>query len=74
MTLVFFTAYIVFQPTSPIIVRKIGPRLHLSVITTAWGILMLGMGFVNTYGEIAALRVVIGLLEAGFFPSAVYLL
>jgi MFS family permease len=71
---VFFTAYIVFQPTSTIIVRKVGPRIHLATITTAWGALMLGMGFVKTYGQITALRVIIGLFEAGFFPSAVYLL
>ncbi|KAI3337215.1 MFS general substrate transporter [Xylariaceae sp. AK1471] len=74
VTLVFFTAYIVFQPTSTVIVRKIGPRIHLATITTAWGALMLGMGFVKTYGQITALRVIIGLFEAGFFPSAVYLL
>jgi len=55
-------------------VRKVGPRIHLSAITIGWGALMLGMGFVNTYGQITALRVIIGLFEAGFFPSAVYLL
>ncbi len=35
---------------------------------------MLGMGFVKTYGAIVALRVILGVLEAGFFPSCVYLL
>ncbi len=35
---------------------------------------MLGMGFVKTYGGMAALRVILGVLEAGFFPSCVYLL
>ncbi|KAI8628740.1 major facilitator superfamily domain-containing protein [Xylariaceae sp. FL1651] len=74
ITLVFFTTYIVFQPTSTVLVRKIGPRIHLSCITVAWGALMLGMGFVKNYGQITALRIIIGLFEAGFFPSAVYLL
>ncbi|TGJ83950.1 hypothetical protein E0Z10_g4797 [Xylaria hypoxylon] len=74
VTLAFFPAYIVFQPTSTILVRKLGPRIHISVITAAWGVVMLGMGFVQTYGQITALRVLIGILEAGFFPSAVYLL
>ena len=35
---------------------------------------MLGMGFVKTFEQMAALRVILGILEAGFFPSCVYLL
>ncbi|KAI0200663.1 major facilitator superfamily domain-containing protein [Astrocystis sublimbata] len=74
VTLAFFPAYIVFQPTSTVLVRKIGPRIHIAVITVAWGAVMIGMGFTKTFGDFTALRVVIGVLEAGFFPSAVYLL
>lgn len=74
VTLVFFTTYIVFQPPSTIIVRKLGPRLHLSVIVALWGAVMVGMGFVDNWESLAALRIVLGILEAGFFPSCVYLL
>ncbi|KAI8952397.1 major facilitator superfamily domain-containing protein [Xylaria longipes] len=74
VTLAFFPTYIVFQPTATVLVRKLGPRIHISTITIAWGAIMLGMGFVKTFGEFTALRVLIGILEAGFFPSAVYLL
>ncbi|KAI0526416.1 major facilitator superfamily domain-containing protein [Xylaria bambusicola] len=73
-TLAFFPTYIVFQPTSTVLVRKLGPRIHIAFITAAWGAVMLGMGFVQTFGALTALRVLIGILEAGFFPSAVYLL
>jgi hypothetical protein len=37
VTLVFFTTYIVFQPPSTVIIRYLGPRVHLSVIVTLWG-------------------------------------
>ncbi|KAI2642725.1 major facilitator superfamily domain-containing protein [Xylaria nigripes] len=74
VTLAFFPTYIIFQPSSTVLLRKIGPRVHMSIITAAWGAVMLGMGFVTTFGQFTALRVVIGILEAGFFPSAVYLL
>jgi MFS family permease len=74
VTLVFFTTYVVFQPPSTVIVRKIGPRIHLSTITLLWGAVMIGMGFTRTWDQLAALRVLLGLLEAGFFPSCVYLL
>jgi MFS family permease len=74
ITLVFFTTYTAFQPPSTILVRKIGPRLHLSMITLLWGAVMIGFGFVKRWDQLAALRVILGLLEAGFFPSCVYLL
>jgi MFS family permease len=35
---------------------------------------MIGMGFVEDHGQLSACRVILGVLEAGFFPSAVYLL
>ncbi|KAI1367033.1 major facilitator superfamily domain-containing protein [Xylaria arbuscula] len=73
-TLAFFPSYIVFQPTSTVLVRKLGPRIHIAFITTIWGAVMLGMGFVKSFGSLTALRVIIGIFEAGFFPSAVYLL
>lgn len=72
--LVFFVTYIIFQPPSTILVRAIGPRIHLAAITLMWGAVMIGMGFVKNFSQLAALRAVLGLFEAGFFPSCVYLL
>ncbi|KAJ2906902.1 MFS general substrate transporter [Zalerion maritima] len=74
VTLVFFITYIICQPPSTIIIRKLGPRIHLSAITLLWGACMIGMGFVKKWEELVALRLVLGILEAGFFPSCVYLL
>ncbi|KZW01247.1 MFS general substrate transporter [Exidia glandulosa HHB12029] len=72
--LVFFITYVVFQPPSTVLIRKIGPRIHLSLITLLWGGVMIGMGFVKNHQSLAGLRAVLGFLEAGFFPSCVYLL
>ncbi|KAK9796903.1 putative Major facilitator superfamily domain-containing protein [Seiridium cardinale] len=74
ITLVFFVTYIVFQPPSTVVVRKIGPRIHLSIITLLWGAVMIAFGFVKNYQTLTALRCILGILEAGFFPSCVYLL
>ena len=70
----FFITYVVFQPPSTIIVRKLGPRLHMSIIVILWGACMIGMGFSPDWQSLAGLRLVLGVLEAGFFPSMVYLL
>jgi len=74
ITIVFFATYTVFQPPATVIVRYLGPRSFLSAIVVAWGAVMIGMGFAPGYGTMVALRVVLGILEAGFFPSCVYLL
>ncbi|KAI1075448.1 major facilitator superfamily MFS-1 [Whalleya microplaca] len=74
VTLVFFITYIVFQPPSTVIVRKIGPRIHLSFITFGWGAVMIGFGFAPSFEVLTALRVILGIFEAGFFPSCIYLL
>jgi MFS family permease len=74
MTLVFFPTYIIFQIPSTVIVRKLGPRLHLSTITCMWGTVMIVMAFISDWKAMAGLRVILGVLEAGFFPSCVYLL
>ncbi|EUC31339.1 hypothetical protein COCVIDRAFT_94759 [Bipolaris victoriae FI3] len=74
VTIVFFASYIVFQPPATVICRYLGPRNFLSFIVIAWGGVMIGMGFANNYGTMAGLRVLLGVLEAGFFPSCVYLL
>jgi MFS family permease len=74
ITLVFFITYVLFQPPATVIVRKVGPRIFLAAITVLWGSNMIGMGFVKSWDQLAGLRVLLGVLEAGFFPSCVYLL
>lgn len=63
MTLVFFITYVVFQPLSTGLVRKIGPRLHLAAITVFWGATMIGMGFAPTWNALAGLRALLGIFE-----------
>ncbi|KAL2838668.1 major facilitator superfamily domain-containing protein [Aspergillus pseudodeflectus] len=74
IVLVFFITYVVFQPPSTVLVRWLGPRIHLAGITFLWGVVMIGMGVTKKWDQLAALRVLLGLFEAGFFPSCVYLL
>jgi hypothetical protein len=42
ITLVFFATYVVFQFPSTLVIKQIGPRIHLSLITLAWGAVMIG--------------------------------
>lgn len=72
--LVFFIPYFLFELPSNIILRKVGAAIWLGGITLAWGLVMMGMGFVKNWGALTALRATLGLFEAGFFPGCVYLI
>ena len=74
VALVFFVTYTLCQPPSTVLVRKLGPRAFLSVITLLWGSVMIAFGFAPDWTTLTGLRVLLGVLEAGFFPGCVYLL
>lgn len=74
MTLAFFPTYIVFELPSTVLIRWIGPRIHLSAITLTWGIILIGFGYCNDWTTLTGLRVILGVLEAGFFPGCMYFL
>jgi ACS family tartrate transporter-like MFS transporter len=48
---------------------KFGPRKWLTAIMVAWGLVVLGEGFVTNGTELAALRFLLGIFEAGFLPG-----
>ncbi|ELR03827.1 hypothetical protein VC83_04718 [Pseudogymnoascus destructans] len=74
ITLIFFIPYVICQPPATVIMRKIGPRIFLAAITIIWGGIMIAFGFVKNWTEMVGLRVILGVLEAGFFPGCVYLM
>ena len=74
VVLIFFITYVLFQPPATVLTRKIGPRIFLSTITLLWGSVMIAFGFVKHWSALAGLRVLLGVLEAGFFPGCVYLM
>ncbi|KAJ5691943.1 hypothetical protein N7462_001366 [Penicillium macrosclerotiorum] len=74
VVLMFFVPYIIFQPPMTILIRKIGPTIFLGTIVMTWAVIMIGTGFVKDWGQLVVLRVLLGILEAGYFPGCVYLL
>lgn len=74
VVLTFFIPYVIFQPPMTVITRKLGPTLFLGSIVIAWGAILVGMGFTKNWKQMTACRILLGLLEAGYFPGCVYLL
>ncbi|RLL96448.1 hypothetical protein CFD26_103730 [Aspergillus turcosus] len=74
IVLIFFIPYIIFQPAMTIITRKLGPTFFLGTIIISWGVILVGMGFTKDWKQMVVCRMLLGLLEAGYFPGCVYLL
>ncbi|KAF8590053.1 MFS general substrate transporter [Ramaria rubella] len=75
-TLVFFIPYIILEIPSNMVFRRVGASPYLATIGFLWGVVILSMGFVKTWNQMAALRGILGILEAGagFFPACVWLI
>ncbi|PGH07061.1 hypothetical protein AJ80_08074 [Polytolypa hystricis UAMH7299] len=74
ITLCFFITYIICQAPMTVVCRKIGPRIFLPGICLLWGAVIIGFGFAKDWPTLVGLRLVLGILEAGYFPGCVYLL
>lgn len=73
ITWVFFVPYILFELPSNLVLKRLGARNWLSFIVIAWGAVMTGMAFVTDWRQLVACRVLLGVLESGFFPGCVSL-
>lgn len=74
VNLCFFITYVLCQPFMIIMCRKVGPRYFLPGICIAWGAVIIGFGFTDNWPSLIPLRLVLGLLESGYFPGCLYLL
>lgn len=74
VTMMFFIPYVIFQFPANIVIRKLGAALWLSSLVVAWGGVTIGMGFTTDWTQLLGCRVLLGVLEAGYFPGCVFLL
>ncbi|KJZ68143.1 hypothetical protein HIM_12463 [Hirsutella minnesotensis 3608] len=70
---VYFIPYILLEVPSNMLIKKTRPSLYLSSLMFLWGIINMCMGFVRSYHGLVALRILLGVTEAGFVPGAIYL-
>lgn len=72
--LVFFVPYFIFELPSNVLLREVGAARWLSGIVFGWGVVMMGMGFINDWRALVACRFLLGVLEAGKFEAPLFLL
>ncbi|HTR09713.1 MAG TPA: MFS transporter [Paraburkholderia sp.] len=71
---IFFIAYFMFEVPSSLLMNRIGVRRTLARITIGWGIVSAATMIVDSVPAFYALRFLLGMFEAGFFPGVVYYL
>ena len=71
---VFFLSYCLFEVPSNLVLYRTGARIWIARIMVSWGLVASAMMFVHTPGSFYALRFLLGVAEAGFFPGIIYYL
>lgn len=66
---VFFIGYIAFQVPSNLMILRVGARRWIARVVVAWGIVSMASAFVVGPWSFYAMRLLLGVAEAGFFPG-----
>lgn len=67
----FFISYSLCGFPSNLILHKIGARIWLAFLMLSWGLASMATMFVRGSTSFYLLRLVLGVMEAGFFPGAI---
>jgi MFS transporter, ACS family, tartrate transporter len=68
---IFFLGYFLFEVPSNLALEKFGARRWIARIMISWGLVASAMALVRGPASFLALRFLLGLAEAGFFPGIV---
>jgi len=68
---IFFLGYFLFEIPSNLILHRVGARLWVARIMVSWGVISALTMFVTTPAMFYAMRFLLGLAEAGFFPGII---
>jgi sugar phosphate permease len=71
---IFTIASIAFQLPSTVAVRTFGPRIWFAFITFCFGIITMCTAFVQTWRQIIAMRILLGIAMSGIYPGLTVLI
>ena len=67
----FFISYSLCGFPSNLILHRVGAKVWMSFLMVGWGLASMGTMFVTGSTSFYLLRLLLGVLEAGFFPGAI---
>src|SRR4051812_34061952 len=68
---IFFIGYFIFEIPSNLILERVGARFWIARIMVTWGLVATAMALVRDERTFYALRFLLGIAEAGFFPGII---
>src|ERR1700761_9340183 len=68
---IFFVGYFIFEVPSNVMMVRVGARRWIARILLTWGVLACAMALASGPTSFIALRFLLGLAEAGFFPGVI---
>lgn len=68
---IFFIGYFIFEIPSNMMLHRVGARLWIARIMITWGLISGAMIFVDSPTSFYAMRFLLGVAEAGFFPGVI---
>lgn len=63
--MVFLVAYAVFEVPSNYFLKKFSPSKWIAFLMFSWGAITMGLGGTKSFAEVAAVRFILGMFEAG---------
>jgi sugar phosphate permease len=69
-----YVGYILFEVPSNLMLERVGLRLTLLRIMVLWGLFVMAMAFATSRWGFYAIRFMLGVGEAGFFPGVLFYL
>jgi ACS family tartrate transporter-like MFS transporter len=66
---IFFLGYLIFQVPANLILEKMGARRWVFLMLTVWGVISAANALISGPASYYALRLILGIAEAGFFPG-----
>jgi MFS transporter, ACS family, tartrate transporter len=68
----YFWSYVLCQVPSNLMLRRFGARTWLSIIMGIWGLVSASTALVKGEASFVAVRFLLGMAEAGYFPGVAY--
>lgn len=68
---IFFFGYFIFEVPSNVLLHRLGARVWIARILVSWGVVVVLTAWVQNGWQLYALRFILGVAEAGFFPGII---
>lgn len=69
--MVFLIAYALFEVPSNYMLKRLKPSNWIAFLMLSWGAITMGLGGVQSFASVTAVRFLLGVFEAGLFPGLV---